>query len=126
MFKLHINNILNTITEQKLERIKNPSNITSKNIVSGLTEARESQMSNMMNDETTDNWPTESPHRTHNDLNWNDDIAQPRCCCVVLYNHLFPKQAITTQEVECLLDEDELAVLNSEFDDTNFPTQLAI
>ena len=78
-------------------------------------------MSNMMNDETTDNYTTASSHQT--DLNWDDDIAEPRCCCVVVYSHLFPKQAKTMQEVECLLDEDELAIVNSEFNDDDLPNQ---
>ena len=114
-------------TEQKLHQIKNPSNITSKNIVSALTEARESQMNNLMNEEIipVDN-RTPSSHETHADLNWDDDIAEPRCCCLVMCNNLFPKQARTTQEAECLLDEDELAIVNSEFDDTNLPHQQAM
>ena len=114
-------------TEQKLHQIKNPSNITSKNIVSALTEARESQMNNLINEETmsVDNRTTSS-HETHSDLHWDDDIAESSCCCVVMYNNLFPKQAKTTQEAECLLDEDELAIVNSEFDDNNLPNQQAI
>ena len=114
-------------TEQKLHQIKNPSNITSKNIVSALTEARESQMNNLMNEEIipVDN-RTSSSRETHADLNWDDDIAEPRCCCLVMYNHLFPKQARTTQEAECLLDEDELAIVNSEFDGTNLPHRQAM
>ena len=114
--------ILDKITEQKLHQLKNPSKVTSKNIVSALTEARESQMSTMMNNETTEH-STVSSHQTHSDLNWDDDIAEPRCCCVVVCNHLFPKQAKTTQEVECLLDEDELAIVNSEYADSNLSNQ---
>ena len=82
-------------------------------------------MNNMMNHETTGSW-TASSHQTHNDLNLDDDIAKPRCCCVVMYHNLFPKHTKTTQEVECLLDEDELAIVNSEFDDNNLPNQQAI
>lgn len=84
-------------------------------------------MNNLMNEEIipVDN-RTPSSQETHADLNWDDDIAEPRCCCVVMYNHLFPKQARTTQEAECLLDEDELAIVNSEFDDTNLPHQQAM
>ncbi|XP_028398667.1 uncharacterized protein LOC114522226 isoform X2 [Dendronephthya gigantea] len=109
--------------KKKLHQIKNPSNITSKNIVSALTEARESQMSTMMDDDTR----TASSHQTNNNrTDWDDEIAKPSCCCVVLYNHLSPKQAKTTQEVECLLDEDELAIVNSEYVDNNMPNQQAV
>ena len=116
-----MNNILNNIPEQKLHRIKNPSNITSKNIVSALAEARESQMNNMIND-TADSWNASSQH-THNELDCNDEFAEPRCCCVVMYNRLFPKQAKISQEVERLLDEDELAIVNSELVDNTLPDQ---
>lgn len=107
--------------------MKNPSNITSKNIVCALTEARESQMSTMMDDETADT-RNASLHQTNNNMtDWNDETAEPSCCCVVLYNHLFPKQAKTTQEVECLLDEDELAIVNSEYVlNNNSPNQQAV
>jgi hypothetical protein len=81
-------------------------------------------MSSMMNDEVTNDCASPSHHTAG--LNWDEDIAEPRCCCVVAYSHFFPKQAKTTQEVECLLDEDELAIVNSELDDHNFPNHPTI
>lgn len=85
-------------------------------------------MNNLINEETmpVDNRTTASSHETHSDLHWDDDIAEPRCCCVVMYNNLFPKQPKTTREAECLLDEDELAIVTSEFDGTNLPNQQEI
>ena len=44
---------------------------------------------------------------------WTEDIRESKCCCVSCYSRLFPQQAKTTQEVECLLDEDELAIASS-------------
>lgn len=101
--------------------MKDLSNLTSKSIVSALAEARENQMNNMINAETRSTFIS-SATETHTDLNWNDDIAEPRCCCILMYTHLFPKRAKTTQELECLLDEDELAIRNSELDEVDFST----
>ena len=48
------------------------------------------------------------------DADWDEEIHEPTCCFVSCYTYLFPKQARTLQEIECLLDEDELDILSSQ------------
>lgn len=55
-----------------------------------------------------------SSNEISNNMNRNEELRESNCCCVSCYSYLFPKQAKTTQEIECLLDEDELAISSSE------------
>ena len=76
-----------------------------------MTEARESQMRDMM-DMTCSPTNTLS-NQTVIDADLDEEIHEPTCCFVSCCTYLFPKKARTVQEIECLLDEDELDILSS-------------
>ena len=75
-------------------------------------------MSNMVTD-TSINGENSSQSHPMDNINWTEDVSESKCCCVSYYKYLFPKQAKTTQEIECLLDEDELAITSQEFEESH-------
>lgn len=97
-------------SEQKLHRIRNPANITSKHIVTALSEAKRGQMNDLMENEARGDFSSQYG-QIFGTLN-DDEEIKPSCCCMVLYSRFVPKRATTKQEIECLLDEDELAIIN--------------
>ena len=97
-------------SEQKLHRIRNPANITSKHIVTALSEAKRGKMNDLMENEARGDFSSQYG-QIFGSLN-DDEEIKSSCCCIVLYSRLVPKRARTKQEIECLLDEDELAIIN--------------